>query len=666
MAASRQTAYDEIFRRPKPQQYQSQQPSYQPDYPPGAQPPYHPPPRPTPGTNVSSSYSLRPGQQQQQRASYYQQPPQGYSHAGAGGAAAYSGAGGQQRQPSPYYAGGGAPAYTSPDLGQQQGQWQQHAPHQPHYTQETGIPHPEQQPLQQPQSQQQQRFTSPRSTYAPTMSSGPSSASTSTAASLYSRPSVSSTTTAPYPYSQGHNGTSTSTLPAVSLSPAASSISLSSGGGPPQLPAFIPPQDDFFGFESSRTQELREGEQAGWQGAAATGAPGGPRGGSPGSIYDPGQYDDVERPSSLYSGSSTRELPPPSLLCCWCLVSRASSKLILAFRSATAYHDGGAYGGAGFDFHSRRSSGDSDRQSLYRGGSGFDPRPLTAIHPSYASSNSYLPYGNGSPTPSNASIHPRRSSESMRVLPTQPKAPHGQDRAFSFSSSERPNMHSHESSASGRPFSGTSASGSAVVPRRAPVVYPALLSRVAEAFKTRIVVNERVKDGLVYPDTFDGRDAVDKIAYIIKTSDRNLALLLGRALDAQKFFHDVTYDHRLRDSPVELYQFRERLASPFLSSDDLSPPVDGYNPALPPPRPHSVADTVASAEDSFPSGVFTLLTDCYSPTCTRDRLCYSIACPRRLEQQARLNLKPKPGLQRSISSESLGDLRVSLVSALSL
>ncbi|ORY80260.1 CNH-domain-containing protein [Leucosporidium creatinivorum] len=219
-------------------------------------------------------------------------------------------------------------------------------------------------------------------------------------------------------------------------------------------------------------------------------------------------------------------------------------------------------------------------------------------------------------------------------------------------------MHSTDSSASGRPFSSTSASG-ALAPRRAPVVYPALLSRVAEAFKTRIVVNERVKDGLVYPDTFDGRDAVDKIAYIIKTSDRNLALLLGRALDAQKFFHDVTYDHRLRDSPVELYQFRERLASPFLSSDDLSPSVDGYNPAplAPPPRPHSVADTVASAEDSFPSGVFTLLTDCYSPTCTRDRLCYSIACPRRLEQQARLNLKPKPGLQRSISSESLGDLR---------
>jgi RHO1 GDP-GTP exchange protein 1/2 len=37
-------------------------------------------------------------------------------------------------------------------------------------------------------------------------------------------------------------------------------------------------------------------------------------------------------------------------------------------------------------------------------------------------------------------------------------------------------------------------------------------------------------------------------------------------------------------------------------------------------------------ENDLPNGVFTLLTDCYSPTCTRDNLCYSIACPRRLEQ----------------------------------
>ncbi|KAF2114144.1 CNH domain-containing protein [Lophiotrema nucula] len=157
--------------------------------------------------------------------------------------------------------------------------------------------------------------------------------------------------------------------------------------------------------------------------------------------------------------------------------------------------------------------------------------------------------------------------------------------------------------------------------RRAPLVYPALLSRVAEVFRDRIPLAEKEKDGLVYKSAFTGAEAVDLIAYIIKTTDRNLALLLGRSLDAQKFFHDVTYAHRLRDSTNEIYQFRETLV-----------------------------------EDATEvNGVFTLLTECYSPTCTRDRLCYSIACPRRLEQQARLNMRPQQVLKREESHASLHD-----------
>jgi len=155
--------------------------------------------------------------------------------------------------------------------------------------------------------------------------------------------------------------------------------------------------------------------------------------------------------------------------------------------------------------------------------------------------------------------------------------------------------------------------------RRQPLVYPALLSRVAETFRERIPLSEKEKDGLVYKNAFTGAEAVDLIAYIIKTTDRNLALLLGRSLDAQKFFHDVTYAHRLRDSHTEIYQFKETMLE----------------------------------ESSGVNGVFTLLTECYSPTCTRDRLCYSIACPRRLEQQARLNMRPQPGLKREDSKSSL-------------
>ncbi|RVX69273.1 hypothetical protein B0A52_06866 [Exophiala mesophila] len=169
----------------------------------------------------------------------------------------------------------------------------------------------------------------------------------------------------------------------------------------------------------------------------------------------------------------------------------------------------------------------------------------------------------------------------------------------------------------------SSSTTTTVVQRKSPLVYPALLSRVANAFQERIGVGDRTKNDLSYKNAFTGAEAVDLIAYIIKTTDRNLALLLGRALDAQKFFHDVTYEHRLRDAPGEVYQFRETMGEEASSKDV--------------------------------NGVFTLLTECYSPTCTKDHLCYSIACPRRLEQQARLNLRPQPGLRHSGSRGSLHD-----------
>ncbi|TFK51833.1 CNH-domain-containing protein [Heliocybe sulcata] len=289
----------------------------------------------------------------------------------------------------------------------------------------------------------------------------------------------------------------------------------------------------------------------------------------------------------------------------------------------------------------------------------------------------------------------RRSSESTRTMPgaAYRRERTTQDRSRSMSAAMTPQaraMLENGSARSSRPpipsIPGPAGRNSPTNQkhhghRRTPIVYPALLSKVAQAFRERTQVSDRVKDGLTYKDSFDGREAVDKIAYIIKTTDRNLALLLGRALDAQKFFHDVTYDHRLRDNPNELYQFRSKLPSPFTSGElanvdengiqddahangkrngaengDGSPPPPSPTtpfPGTPQIRPQSDSDS--SEEPLLPSGVFTLLTDCYSPTCSRDQLCYSIACPRRLEQQARLNMKPQPGLKKQISKESLGD-----------
>ncbi|GAA5886090.1 hypothetical protein JCM16303_003859 [Sporobolomyces ruberrimus] len=536
------------------------------------------------------------------------------------------------------------------------------------------------------------RFSSPRSQYAPTMSSGPATASTST--SLFSRPSTSSISSLPYSYPESISNGSEPTRPLSPPRPSPASVNAPlpsvPGYGPPRLPDIPQGSDDFF---SNQPDALWQAQSANVRGSG-------------------GGLTPVPTPLSAYGRKGS---------------SPAAGYLADEGESIHSYDI--PYQNSAFD-RSRRSSTDSDRRSLYQN---QVPQALMPVNPSVNSLP--YPYGNGNAfATSSPALQPRKSSESMRVFSNQPRAltssisSLGHDsRTLSFSSIERPDMKRAMDSAAtisayppARPPSlgstgATSLTGHApgtAPPRRNPVVYPALLSRVAEAFKERIISSERIKDGLVYSDAFDGRDAVDKIAYIIKTSDRNLALLLGRALDAQKFFHDVTYDHRLRDSPVEIYRFKERLSGPFLSSDDLAMPEEHQQLAQHPhapgsaaaraqavgeaqqhqqghartpshsyssptshapyphslPRPTSAAETLGSVDDSpLPSGVFTLLTDCYSPTCTRDRLCYSIACPRRLEQQARLNLKREglsggleevsTGLKRSDSVISLGDLR---------
>jgi hypothetical protein len=295
--------------------------------------------------------------------------------------------------------------------------------------------------------------------------------------------------------------------------------------------------------------------------------------------------------------------------------------------------------------------------------------------------------------------NPRRSSDSARTMPAPFRRDRSlQDRSRSLSATASAHVRSSlvdQSASRLRPGAPQSQNGHTSSPtpyHRSPIVYPALLSRVAEALRARIVLADVFKDGLTYKNAFDGRQAVDKIAYIIKTTDRNLALLLGRALDAQKFFHAVTYDHRLRDSASDVYQFPTRVASPFhsgelsqatvtspgsrdtstptpdarpelgMTSDSASPLNDASTESDPGKQPDTITifdPSTDAAEDVFlPTGVFTLLTDCYSPTCSRDRLCYSITCPRRLEQQSRLNMKPLPGLaiKRQLSRESLGDM----------
>ncbi|CCK70169.1 uncharacterized protein KNAG_0D04230 [Huiozyma naganishii CBS 8797] len=236
-------------------------------------------------------------------------------------------------------------------------------------------------------------------------------------------------------------------------------------------------------------------------------------------------------------------------------------------------------------------------------------------------------------------------------------------------------------------------------------VYPALLSRVATRFKKTISLGEYKKDGLVYRDAFTGQQAVDVLCSMIRSNDRNIAILLGRSLEAQKLFHDVVYEHRLRDSPFEVYEFTDNSrfigsgSSGMVSLSNHDPlmlmsqgssttqtndqhmqhnqrdiPVTNSRSSLFSQQTENSSDSMTYQPSSAftsqstitqvapkgqqqldpsmlhnVSGVFTLLAECYSPTCSHDKLCYSISCPKRLEQQQRLNLKPNGGLKRNIS-----------------
>ena len=154
-----------------------------------------------------------------------------------------------------------------------------------------------------------------------------------------------------------------------------------------------------------------------------------------------------------------------------------------------------------------------------------------------------------------------------------------------------------------------------------------------------------------------------------------------RAFDARKFFHAVTYDHRLRDSSQDLYQSRTKLPSPFVSGELANVPPehekllkslgdtgqlligsadrdDGATKECPTPSaeagdessekkngsragspsppiaaaspvPWPRAGSISSDNVSLPTGLFTLMTDGYFPACTCDQPCYSIPCPRR-------------------------------------
>ncbi|OAD66336.1 hypothetical protein PHYBLDRAFT_102763, partial [Phycomyces blakesleeanus NRRL 1555(-)] len=130
----------------------------------------------------------------------------------------------------------------------------------------------------------------------------------------------------------------------------------------------------------------------------------------------------------------------------------------------------------------------------------------------------------------------------------------------------------------------------------------ALLSHIAREIYRRLQTGTLVKNGIVYHDVFSGKEATDCMAVILNHKNRNLALLVGRALDSQGFINEVNYEHRLRDSPGALYRFRSHHGLPVEMIDEEQ-------------RIKTKDDVLMDTKRV--NGIFTVLTECYSPTCTR-------------------------------------------------
>ncbi|KAJ7173704.1 CNH domain-containing protein [Mycena filopes] len=140
-----------------------------------------------------------------------------------------------------------------------------------------------------------------------------------------------------------------------------------------------------------------------------------------------------------------------------------------------------------------------------------------------------------------------------------------------------------------------------------------LLSHIAVQLRDKVPRGTHVKGSIPYPRAFTGKDIVGTIQtqiqrelavnHGISTSDRRAALQVARSLQSQLFFYEVEWGGRvLQDGVEEVYMFL----------DDQEGPSDA-----------------APEREELPTGVVTMLTKCYSPSCGDETPCYSYGCPRR-------------------------------------
>ncbi|KAH9000438.1 Dbl-like domain-containing protein [Lactarius akahatsu] len=140
-----------------------------------------------------------------------------------------------------------------------------------------------------------------------------------------------------------------------------------------------------------------------------------------------------------------------------------------------------------------------------------------------------------------------------------------------------------------------------------------LLSNIAVWMRDQVPRGTHVKGSIPYPRAFTGKDIVSTLQSRIAsellinqgvtTNNRAIALQVARSLQQQLFFYEVEWGGRvLQDGVEDVYMFLD----------------DQEGSATDAPRDR----------EELPTSVITVLTRCYSPSCSEAQPCYSFACPR--------------------------------------
>ncbi|KAF8677361.1 hypothetical protein RHS04_05906 [Rhizoctonia solani] len=150
----------------------------------------------------------------------------------------------------------------------------------------------------------------------------------------------------------------------------------------------------------------------------------------------------------------------------------------------------------------------------------------------------------------------------------------------------------------------------------------ALLSHLAVKLRDKVPRGTHVKGSIPYTHAFTGKDIVSTIqstiqrqlaiTFDLSTNDRRTALQVARSLQNQLFFYEVEWGGQaLNDGVEDVYMFLDDQGG---------------------------ASDQRFEREELPTGVITLLTSCYSPSCSLGLpgKCYAYGCPRGYQAGAAL------------------------------